>query len=47
MYPATVAITLRRTGPLRPGTSLGVMTSFRDLGIMVADPTLSRTTHLT
>ncbi|GAA4236082.1 hypothetical protein GCM10022254_44830 [Actinomadura meridiana] len=38
MYPATVAITLRRTGPLRPGTSVGIMTSFWDLGIMVAGP---------
>lgn len=38
MYPATVAITLRRTGALRPGTAVGVMTSFWDLGIMVAGP---------
>jgi MFS family permease len=38
MYPATVAMTLRRTGALRPGTSVGVMTSFWDLGIMVAGP---------
>jgi MFS family permease len=38
MYPATVAITLDRTGVLRPGTSVGVMTSFWDVGIMVAGP---------
>jgi MFS family permease len=38
MYPATVNMTLQRTGPLRPGTSVGVMTSFWDLGILVAGP---------
>jgi MFS family permease len=38
MYPATVAVTLHRTGALRPGTSVGVMTSFWDLGLMVAGP---------
>lgn len=38
MYPATVAVTLHRTGALRPGTSVGVMTSFWDIGIMVAGP---------
>lgn len=38
MYPATVWMTLQRTGPLRPGTSVGVMTSFWDLGIMIAGP---------
>jgi MFS family permease len=38
MYPAAVALTLHRTGPLRPGTSVGVMTSFWDLGIMIAGP---------
>ncbi len=38
MYPATVAITLARSGVLRPGTSVGVMTSFWDLGILVAGP---------
>jgi len=38
MYPATVAITLGRTGALRPGTSVGVMTSYWDVGIMVAGP---------
>ncbi|GAB2745796.1 MFS transporter [Kitasatospora kifunensis] len=38
MYPATVALTLHRTGPLRPGASVGAMTSFWDLGIMVAGP---------
>jgi MFS family permease len=38
MYPATVAMTLHRTGVLRPGTAVGAMTSFWDLGIMVAGP---------
>jgi MFS family permease len=38
MYPSTVAVTLGRTGALRPGTSVGVMTSYWDLGIMVAGP---------
>ena len=38
MYPATVSVTLARTGALRPGTAVGVMTSFWDLGIMVAGP---------
>lgn len=38
MYPATVAITLRRTGPLRPGAAVGAVTSCWDLGIMVAGP---------
>jgi len=38
MYPATVAMTLRRTGALSPGTAVGVMTSFWDLGILVAGP---------
>ncbi|MFE7118051.1 MFS transporter [Streptomyces sp. NPDC057654] len=38
MYPATVAMTLHRTGALRPGTSVGVMTSYWDLGIMAAGP---------
>jgi MFS family permease len=38
MYPATVSMTLQRTGPLTPGTSVGVMTSFWDLGIMIAGP---------
>lgn len=39
MFPATVAMTLRRTGPLRAGTSVGAMTSFWDLGILAAAPT--------
>lgn len=38
MYPAIVAMTLHRTGALRPGTAVGAMTSFWDLGIMVAGP---------
>ena len=38
MYPSTVAITLDRAGALRPGTSVGVMTSFWDVGILVAGP---------
>lgn len=38
MYPATVAITLRRTGSQRPGAAVGAMTSFGDLGIMAAGP---------
>ncbi|MQY21341.1 putative MFS-type transporter YhhS [Nocardia sp. RB20] len=38
MYPATVAITLGRTGPLRPGAAVGAVTSCWDLGIMVAGP---------
>lgn len=38
MYPAAVHMTLRRTGPLQPGTSVGAMTSFWDLGILVAGP---------
>lgn len=38
MFPSCVAITLRRTAALRPGTSVGAMTSFWDLGIMVAGP---------
>ena len=41
VYPATVALTLRRTGPSRsttPGTAVGAMTSCWDLGIMLAGP---------
>lgn len=38
MYPATVAMTLHRTGTLRPGAAVGAMTSFWDLGIMIAGP---------
>lgn len=38
MYPSTVWMTLQRSGPLRPGGSVGVMTSFWDLGIMTAGP---------
>lgn len=39
MFPATVAMTLARSGPLRPGASIGLTTSFWDLGILVAGPT--------
>lgn len=42
MYPATVAMTLHRIGTLRPGAVVGAvvgaMTSFWDLGIMIAGP---------
>lgn len=38
MYPATVAVTLRRTGPLRPGAAVGAVTSCWDLGILAAGP---------
>lgn len=38
MYPSTVAMTLRRAGPMRPGTAVGAMTSFWDIGIMIAGP---------
>ncbi len=35
-FPATVAMTLRRTGTVSAGTSVGATTSFWDLGILVA-----------
>lgn len=38
MFPATVAVTLGRTGKTAPGTSVAVMTSFWDFGLMVAGP---------
>jgi len=38
MYPASVAITLHRTDALRPGAAVGAMTSFWDLGVMIAGP---------
>ena len=40
IYPATAALTLRRTGPSKssPGTEIGAMTSCWDLGIMLAGP---------
>ena len=38
MFPATVAVTLRRTGPMAPGTSVAIMTSFWDVGLLVAGP---------
>lgn len=38
MFPATVAVTLDRAGPKAPGTSVAVMASFWDLGLMVAGP---------
>lgn len=37
-FPATVAMTLRRTGTVGAGTSVGATTSFWDLGILVAAP---------
>lgn len=38
MFPGTVAVTLGRTGRTAPGTSVAVMTSFWDLGLLVAGP---------
>ncbi len=38
IYPACVSMTLDRVQGLRPGVSMGVMTSFWDLGVMVAGP---------
>ncbi len=38
IYPATVAMTLHRAGGDRVGASVGVMTSFWDLGVLVAGP---------
>ncbi|MEV5965576.1 MFS transporter [Kribbella sp. NPDC051952] len=38
VYPACVSMTLDRVRGLRPGVSMGVMTSFWDLGVMVAGP---------
>jgi MFS family permease len=38
IYPACVSMTLDRVRGLRPGLSMGVMTSFWDLGVMVAGP---------
>ncbi|WP_133787014.1 MFS transporter [Kribbella sp. VKM Ac-2571] len=38
VYPACVSMTLNRVRGLRPGVSMGVMTSFWDLGVMVAGP---------
>ena len=38
IYPACVSITLDRVRGLRPGVSMGVMTSFWDLGVMAAGP---------
>jgi MFS family permease len=38
MFPATVATTLRRTGPLMPGAAVGTMTSFWDVGLLAAGP---------
>ncbi|WP_082399041.1 MFS transporter [Pseudonocardia sp. EC080625-04] len=37
-YPATVSMTVRRAKSMNLGTSVGVMISFWDLGIMVAGP---------
>ncbi|HEY3507876.1 MAG TPA: MFS transporter [Kribbella sp.] len=38
VYPACVSMTLDRVQGLRPGVSMGVMTSFWDLGVLVAGP---------
>ena len=38
VYPACVSMTLDRVRGLRPGVSMGVMTSFWDLGVMTAGP---------
>jgi MFS family permease len=38
VYPACVAMTLDRVRGLRPGVSMGVMTSFWDLGVLAAGP---------
>jgi len=38
VYPATSALTLRRSGGPTPGAAMGAMTSFWDLGILVAGP---------
>ena len=38
IYPACVSMTLDRVRGLRPGVSMGMMTSFWDLGVMVAGP---------
>jgi MFS family permease len=38
IYPATIAVTLHRTGGIRPGVAMGAMTSLWDIGILVAGP---------
>jgi MFS family permease len=38
IYPACVSMTLDRVRGLRPGLSMGVMTSFWDLGVLAAGP---------
>jgi MFS family permease len=38
VYPACISMTLDRVRGLRPGVSMGVMTSFWDLGVMAAGP---------
>jgi MFS family permease len=38
MFPATVALTLSRTGNMRTGTAVGATTSFWDVGILAAGP---------
>jgi MFS family permease len=38
IYPACVSLTLDRARGLQPGVSMGVMTSFWDLGVMAAGP---------
>ncbi|MFD9961309.1 MFS transporter [Amycolatopsis sp. NPDC058986] len=38
VFPATTAMTLQRTGAIRPGTAVGSITSLWDLGILAAGP---------
>ncbi|TDD73295.1 MFS transporter [Actinomadura rubrisoli] len=38
IYPATTKLTLHHAGGLTPGTAVGAMTSFWDLGILAAGP---------
>lgn len=38
IYPACISMTLDRVRGMRPGVSMGVMTSFWDLGVMAAGP---------
>ncbi|WP_432875922.1 MFS transporter [Kribbella sp. CA-245084] len=38
VYPACISMTLDRVDGMRPGVSMGVMTSFWDLGVMAAGP---------
>jgi MFS family permease len=45
MFPATVALTLSRTGNVRAGTAVGA-TLFWDVGILAAGPIGGLLTHL-